>query len=113
MQFRRFLLMGGVLTAFLWVGVAIWSTTLQDPITAWGFGLIGTVALWVLLALAFATPKEFDRSTEQYGYYEEPVRSYSPTQADLDAQHQRHLAEQARYLYLAGDKTPPTDWYPG
>lgn len=114
MQFRRFLLMGGVLTAILWVGLVIWSTTLQDPITAWGFGLIGTVALWVLLALAFATPKEFDRSTDTYGYYEEPrYVNNGPTQAELDEKHQRHLAEQARYLYLAGEQTPPTDWYRG
>ena len=111
MQFRRFLLMGLVLTAVLWAGLAIWSTTLRDPITAWGFGLIGTVALWAVLALAFATPSQYVRDPSWE--YEEPRPvTHGPTQAELDAQHQRHLAEQARYLYLAGENTPPTDWYP-
>jgi hypothetical protein len=109
MQFRRYLLTGAVLTAVLWAGLVIWSTTLQDPITAWGFGLIGTVVLWVLLALAFAPPQEFER--EAGWVYEEPRQHvHNPTQAELDAQHQRHLAEQARYLYLGGEQTPPTDW---
>lgn len=106
---KRYLITGAVLTGVLWAGLSMWATTLPDPITAWGFGLIGTVALWVLLAFAFAPPFEFSRDTSDLYLSEDRPRG--PTQADLDEQHQRHLAEQARYMYLAGEETPPTDWY--
>ncbi len=105
---KTYLITGTVLTGLMWAGLSWWAATLPDPITAWGFGLIGTIGLWIVLAFLLI-PVEYDPNVI---VWPEPPQQRGPTQAELDAQHQRHLAEQARYLYLAGENTPPTDWYP-
>jgi hypothetical protein len=67
--------------------------------------------IWVLPTIPPPTREELEYRAWEASWTPPPPPVYYP-QRDLHAEHQQHLQDQARYLWLGGDRNiPPGDWY--
>lgn len=107
---KRVFTAAGVATVLWWVAMVWWGSVLEDPIIAKMGALVGPIG-FLLLALLFALPMPAP-DPRRISRYPQDVYDPIAEQRELDEQHQRHLAEQARMFYLRNRSTPPTDWYP-